>query len=55
MTTTEPTDDSAYPRSWRPKSAPPERNIDAEIDDYVRNLSDREFQSLVFRTRRQHP
>ena len=54
MTETGPVDDS-YPPGWRPKHLPPERNIDAEIDNYVRNLSDREFQSLVFRTRRQHP
>ena len=55
MTTPDEAPPTDYPRQWRPKSAPPERNVDAEIDDYVRNLSDREFQSLVFRTRRQHP
>ena len=43
-----------YPSSWRPKCAPPERDVDAEIDDYVRGLSDREFQLLVWRTRRNH-
>ena len=46
-----PTD---YPLQWRPKCAPPERDVDAEIDAYVRNLSDREFQLLVWRTRRDH-
>ena len=53
MSTPEPQPDSSYPSSWRPKHLPPERDIDAEIDDVVRNMSDREFQLLIWRTRGQ--
>ena len=52
MTSTEPTE---YPNSWRLRSAPPQPEpIDTQIDDYIRNLSARELQALLTRTRGGH-
>ena len=43
--------DDSYPSRWRPACAPVERVVDDEIDECVANLSDRELQALLVRTR----